>query len=107
MAVMRARFEKPLAALEALLVPSALASDKVDATIDEAVKRDSRGRLFALEGLLRIYDGIHSSLAPLLASMKRAEDAIGAYTERLEYLEYAVSVEAPAAATSALARRAD
>lgn len=96
MTIQLARFEKPLATLEALFVPEALAPERIDATIDEAVKRDSRGRIFALEGLVRLYDGIHETLEPLLGPIKAAEDAIGAYTERTEYLDFANAVGAPA-----------
>lgn len=100
------RFEKPIATLEALLTPEALAADKLDATLDEIVKRDARGRLFALEGLLRIYDAIQPSLAPHLGPIKEAEDAIGHYTERVEYLDYAKALEAPGPVLEVLTARA-
>lgn len=98
-----ARFEKPLSSLTALCAPDRLAPDRIDATLDEIVKRDSRGRLFALEGLLRIYDGIHGKpFEGLLVLVKAAEDAIGAYTEKLEYLEAASKLGAPEPVLAAL-----
>jgi hypothetical protein len=103
-----ARFEKPLAPLRALFRADRVAASAVDATIDEAVKTDARGKLFALEGLLRLYDGIYGRpLASMLEAIKGAEDAFGKHGERVEYLEYAKKVGAPAAALAPLQQAAD
>lgn len=108
MATQIARFEKPLAALRPLFRAERVAPGAVDATIDEATRTDARGRLFALEGLLRLYDGIYGRpLASMLEPVKAAEDAFGKAGEKVEYLEYAKKVGAPAAALVPLQRAAD
>jgi hypothetical protein len=103
-----ARFQKPLAALREVLRPERLTPQTVDATIDEVVRVDARGRLFALEGLLRLYDALYGRpLADLLEPIKAAEDAIGKFTEKVEYLEFAGKVGAPPGAIAELGRVAE
>lgn len=102
------RFAKPLARLRALFSAERLAPGAIDATIDEAYRTDARGDLFALEGLLRIYKGIYDEpFASLLESLKAAEDAIGHAGEKVEYLDHARKIGAPAGAIAALQKPAD
>lgn len=90
------RFEKHIAAFREIVGGKELPSRELDRAIDLLVEKDARGPLFRVEGLLRVYDSVYDAeLAPFLAKIKRGEDAIGALTEKLEYLEFARKVGAP------------
>jgi hypothetical protein len=102
-----ARFERPLARLAPFFEARRLAPEAIEATIDDIARKDARGALFALEGLLRIYDGIQGDpFAELLAEVKSAEDAVGHFTERVEWLELGKQAGAREPVIQALERAA-
>lgn len=90
------RFAKHIAVFRDVSGGKAIPAKDLDKTIDRLVEKDARAQLFRLEGLVRLYDSIYEAdLAPFLAKVKKGEDAIGGYTEKLEYLEFAKKVGAP------------
>ncbi|MBI3541810.1 MAG: hypothetical protein HY075_00850 [Deltaproteobacteria bacterium] len=106
------RFEAPLKSLREFLPPDKVARgakpEALDPLIDAIVEKDARGLLFKLEGLLRIYDGIYGgALKKLRVDVKRAEDLVGWYSEKLEYLDYARKIEAPGPVVEAMGKVRD
>lgn len=90
------RFTKPIAALKGFLTPERLAPEELEKTLEAMAKKDARGYLFKLQGLLRIYERAYEDeLGDIRQGIKRDEDLIGKFTEKLDYLAFAQKVGAP------------
>lgn len=70
--------------------------------IEYLVKNDVRRQLFKLEGLARLNKIQYEEFDQIYNKFKKFEDVLGKYTESKEYLDFAVKLGAPAAATKKL-----
>lgn len=75
----------------------------MEETLEKIKAGDARYYVFQLEGLMRLYGGFLGKKAKNLRwELKYLEDAIGAYTEKAEYIEDAVKLNPPATIKSVL-----
>lgn len=96
------RFEKPLEDLRSLFK-----SDDPKKVVDALVK-SGRGRLFALEGLARLYRGQHPEpIGELKKEAKWLEDRVGRLVDLGEHVEYAKKVGAKRATIKYLEEERD
>jgi hypothetical protein len=99
-----ARFEKPLTEIYKAFNPRLT----VDQLIDRMMAEDTRGKVFKVEALLRMYRHVHGEpLETMKDDVKALEDALGAYGERVEFLEFGQKIHAPKRVIAELRERAE